>query len=132
MDIHSSWVMQTIAILPELSSNPPTYRAICGDHQATGQTPGQALDRLEAELATEPTTGETLVILQRFRPDDFFTAAQQQRLRELMDQFQTAIAQGEQLDPTRQGELESLAQAELEANIQRSQRLLRHRDRTVQ
>jgi hypothetical protein len=47
MDIHSPWVMQTIAILPELSSNPPTYRAICGSHQVTGQTPGQALDRLE-------------------------------------------------------------------------------------
>ena len=79
--------MQTIAIVPELSSDPPTYRAICGDHQVTGQTAGQALDRLEAELTTESTTGETLVILQRFRPDDLFTAAQQQRLRELMDQF---------------------------------------------
>jgi hypothetical protein len=132
MDIHSPWVMQTIAILPELSSNPPTYRAICGSHQVTGQTPGQALDRLEVELATEPTTGETLVILQRFRPDDFFTAAQQQRLRELMDQLQAAITQGSQLDPTLQVELESLVEAELEANIQRSQRLLQHTDRTVQ
>ena len=123
--------MQTIAILPELSSNPPTYRAICGNHEATGQTPGQALDTLEAELATEPALGETLVILQRFRPDDIFTAAQQQRLRELMDLFQAAIAQGSHLDPTLQAELESLVEAELEANIQRSQRLLQHRGSAV-
>jgi len=124
--------MQTIAILPELSSDPPTYRAICGDLQVTGQTAGQALDRLEAELATEPSIGETLVILQRFRPDDFFSASQQQRLRDLMDQFQTAIAQGNCLTPMLQAELESLVEAELEANIQRSQRLLQHSDRTVQ
>jgi hypothetical protein len=37
---------------------------------------------------------QTIAILQRFRPDDLFTAAQQQRLRQLMDQFQLAIAQG--------------------------------------
>ena len=124
--------MQTIAILPEPSSDPPIYRAICGSYQVIGQTPGQALDRLEAELAAEPVVGETLVILQRFRPDDLFTATQQQRLRELMDQFQSAIAQGEQLDSTLQAELESLVAAELEANIQRSQRLLQHIGESVQ
>ena len=132
LTLHSQQVMQTIAILPELSSDPPTYRAICGEHQVTGQTPGQALDQMEAELTAEPASGETLVILQRFRPDDLFTVTQQQRLRELMAQFQAAIAQGSQLDPTLQAELESLAEAELEANIQRSQRLLQHSNKTVQ
>jgi hypothetical protein len=124
--------MQTIAILPEPTADSLSYRATCGQHQATGQTPGQALDILEAELATTSTeSGETLVILQRFRPDDLFTAAQQQRLRELMDQFQAAIAQGTQLAPTIQSELNTLVEAELEANIQRSQRLLQQRDRGV-
>jgi pyruvate kinase len=124
--------MQTIAILPEPTADSLSYRATCGQHQATGQTPGQALDTLEAELATTSTSsGETLVILQRFRPDDLFTAAQQQRLRELMDQFQAAIAQGTQLAPTVQAELDTLVEAELEANIQRSQRLLQQRDRGV-
>jgi hypothetical protein len=132
--------MQTIAILPEPTADSLSYRATCGQHQATGQTPGQALDTLEAELATTSTdSGETLVILQRFRPDDLFTAAQQQRLRELMDQFQTAmtsgrsetIAQGTQLAPTVQSELNTLVEAELEANIQRSQRLLQQRDRLL-
>ncbi len=120
--------MQTIAILPESTANQQLYRAICGKHQATGQTPGQALDTLEAELGTTAeAVGETLVILQRFQPDDLFTAAQQQRLRELMDQFQAAIAQGKQLAPTLQTELEALVAVEMAANIQRSQRLLQQR-----
>jgi hypothetical protein len=125
--------MQTIAILPEPTADRLSYRATCGQHQATGHTPGQALDTLEAELATTSAdSGETLVILQRFRPDDLFTAAQQQRLRELMDQFQAAMtsgrsetnAQGTQLAPSLQSELDALVEAELEANIERSQRLL--------
>jgi hypothetical protein len=74
---------------------------------------------------------QTIAILQRFRPDDLFTAAQQQHLRELMDQFQAAIAQGTQLAPTVQSELDTLVEAELEANIQRSQRLLQQRDRLL-
>jgi hypothetical protein len=123
--------MQTIAILPETADR-LSYRATCGQHQATGQTPGQALDTLKAELATtSANSGETLVILQRFRPDDLFTAAQQQRLRQLMDQFQAAIAQGTQLSSTLQSELDTLVEAELEANIQRSQRLLQQRDRSI-
>jgi hypothetical protein len=62
-------------------------------------------------------------------PDNLFTAIQQQRLRELMDQFQTAIAQGTALPQPLQTELEALIETELEANIQRSQRLLQTQNR---
>lgn len=125
--------MQTIEIFPDSPTTPHSkYRATCGNHQATGQTAGQALDTLEAELnITSTETGETLIILQRFRPDDLFNATQQQRLRELMDQFHAAIDQGTQLLPSTQTELESLIEAELEANIQRSQRLLQHRNQNA-
>jgi hypothetical protein len=61
-------------------------------------------------------------------PDNLFTAIQQQRLRELMDQFQTALAQGTALPQPLQTELEALIKTELEANIQRSQRLLQTRN----
>lgn len=127
------FTMQTIEILPDSPTTPHSkYRATCGNHQATGQTAGQALDTLEAELdITSTETGETLIILQRFRPDDLFNATQQQRLRELMDQFHAAIDQGTQLLPSTQTELESLIEAELEANIQRSQRLLQHRNQNA-
>ena len=124
--------MQTIAILPDTTAPNSQYRATCGTHHATGQTAGQALDTLEAELAnTNTAPGETLVIIQRFCPDDLFTAPQQQRLRQLMDQFHTTIAQGALLPSSTQTELESLIEAELEANIQRSQRLLLQRDQTA-
>jgi hypothetical protein len=62
-------------------------------------------------------------------PDNLFTAIQQQRLRELMDQFQTALAQGTALPQPLQTELEALIETELEANIQRSQRLLQTQNR---
>lgn len=125
-------IMQTIEILPDFTTPHSHYRATCGNYHATGQTAGQALDTLEAELnITSTETGETLIILQRFRPDDLFNATQQQRLRELMDQFHAAIDQGTQLLPSTQTELESLIEAELEANIQRSQRLLQHRNQNA-
>jgi hypothetical protein len=125
--------MQTVEILPDATADKPSYRAICGGYQAIGQTPGQALDTLEAQLESEAPheTGETLVILQRLRADDLFTAEQQQRLRKLMDQHHGAIADGKKLDDPLQTELEQLVQAELEANIQRSQRLLQRAGKTV-
>jgi hypothetical protein len=122
--------MQTIAILPEATAENLLYRATCGEHQATGRTPGQALDSLELALATTDS-GETLVIVQRFRPDDFFSAKQQKRLRELMDLFHAAVAQGTPLESIVQTELDALVEAELVANIRRSQRLLLQRDRSL-
>jgi len=69
--------MTTIEILPEITSEQTIYRAISGQQQATGATPGQALDQIEQVLSAqeEPPRGETLVILQRFRPDNLFGTA---------------------------------------------------------
>ena len=40
--------MNTIEIIQESTPNQPTtYRAICGEKQALGISPGQALDKLE-------------------------------------------------------------------------------------
>jgi hypothetical protein len=118
--------MQTIAILRESNPEQPSYRASCGDHQAIGLTPGQALDQQEVQLTQEPEQqmGEVLVILQRFRPDDLFTAEQQARLRDLMDQQHHAMNQGQSVAPCLQAELEQLVEAELGVNIRRSQRFL--------
>lgn len=48
-----------------------------------------------------------------------------------MDQFHAAVAQGIQLDDASQTELNALVEAELEANIQRSQRLLQQRHQSA-
>lgn len=118
--------MTTIEIVPEVKSEPTIYRAICGSQQATGATPGQALDSLEQILANQEggQSNETLVIVQRFLPDNLFTTQQQVRLQELMEQFQEAVAAGETLSPKKQQELESLVEAELEATLKRSARIL--------
>ena len=70
--------MQTIEILPDSTTSRLLYRATCGDHHATGQTPGQALDILESQLDLNGNLGETLVILQRFRADDLLNCEQKE------------------------------------------------------
>lgn len=104
----------------------PVYRAIGGDRQAVGPTPGQALDTLERMLATSGDgDGEgTLVVVQRFRPDAFFTAEQQVRLKELMERLHEACAAGQDLSPEEKEELEHLVDAEWQAAIERGAAIL--------
>ena len=68
--------------------------------------------------------GENLIILERFRANNLFDHSQKERLRGLMDQHHAAIAQGIKLDDDLQTELENLVEAEMEATIERSKRLL--------
>ena len=74
--------MTTIAIIPENPGSPTTtYRAVAGELHSVGKTPGQALDALTAQIGA--IDGSALVLVHRPEPDEFFTAAQQQRLNEL-------------------------------------------------
>lgn len=103
--------MTTISILPE---KPDSYRALAGDKESTGRTAGEALDALNAQLAGEAVG--TLVIVQNHKADEFFSAAQQERLTELMRLHE---AGGLGADEAR--ELESLVEAELYATRQRAE-----------
>jgi hypothetical protein len=119
--------MTTIEIIREQADKQhAVYRAICGEQQAAGVTPGEALDALERLLATgaEEQEAGTVIIMQRFRPDMFFTEAQQTRLRELMDQFYAARDSGQEFPPEHKQELETLVQAEWQAAIKRAEALL--------
>ena len=118
--------MTTIEILPEITSEQTIYRAISGQQQATGATPGQALDQIEQVLSAQEETprGETLVILQRFRPDNLFSAQQQARLEELMEQFHQSVDTNESLPRQTKQELEKLVEDEWLASIERSTRIL--------
>ncbi|MFE1745839.1 hypothetical protein [Coleofasciculus sp. H7-2] len=119
--------MTTIEIVSEASAEQTIYRAICGVQQATGATPGQALDMLEKELATQGfrESGNTVIIVQRFRPDNFFTADQQLRLGELMDRFHQTSVVGEAFAPAEKQELERLVEAEWNAAIERAKEILK-------
>lgn len=115
--------MTTVAILPiSDASGKKIYRAIAGDKQSTGRTAGEALDALTAQLEDEEFS--TLLVLQSFRPDWFFSAQQQQRLAELMSLWRTARDRGQELTPVEQAELDSLVEAELKAATARSAALL--------
>lgn len=119
--------MKTIEIVSQTSSKQTVYRAICKGQQATGVTPGEALDLLEQKLALQghAENGNTLIILQRFRPDNFFTAEKQLRLRELMDQFHHANDVGNQLVLAEKQELETLVDAEWNAAIERAEAIIK-------
>lgn len=119
--------MTTIKIISEMRAEETIYRASCGMQQAIGITPGQALDMLEKELAIQKLgdSGDTLIIVQRFRPDEFFAANQQLRLQELMEQFYQAKTVGEAFDSTKKQELETLVDAEWNAAIERAEAILK-------
>jgi hypothetical protein len=115
--------MTTVAILPVSdASGERIYRAVAGDKQSTGKTPGEALDALTAQL--EGSEFSTLLIIQSFRPDWFFSAEQQQRLSGLMNVWRTARDQGQTLPPEQQAELDSLVEAELKAATVRTAALV--------
>ncbi len=115
--------MTTVAILPVSdASGKKSYRAISGDKQSTGKTAGEALDALTAQL--ESGEFSTLLIIQNFRPDWFFSAEQQQRLSDLMNLWRTARDEGQILSPEQQSELDSLVEAELKAATARTAALV--------
>ena len=107
--------MTTITILPEKSDS---YRAVAGDKESTGRTAGEALDALASQLEDEESG--TLVIVQNRKADEFFDAAQQTRLTELM-----RLRGVRTLSPEEEGELERLIEAELAGARERAEALLR-------
>lgn len=126
-------MITTIEIIREENAAQQTvYRALSGDQQVTSTTPGQALDTLERMLALQGQAGAEglVVIVQRFRPDVFFSAAQQQRLQTLMERFHAATAAGAALAADEQRELEQLVDAEWQAAIARGSEILKQ-TRTV-
>ncbi|MBD1930515.1 MULTISPECIES: hypothetical protein [Cyanophyceae] len=115
--------MTTVAILPVSDANGERlYRAIAGDKQSTGKTAGEALDALTAQL--EGSELGTLLLIQSFRPDWFFSAGEQQRLSELMSLWRTARDEGQVLPPEQQAELDRLVEAELKAATARTAALV--------
>jgi predicted Zn-dependent protease with MMP-like domain len=106
--------MTTITILPEKEDS---YRALAGDRESTSRTAGEALDALTPQLSDEE--GGTLVIVQNHKPDEFFNAAQQERLTELKQ-----LRQARTLSSEEERELESLIEAEIGGARRRAEALL--------
>lgn len=111
--------MTTVAILPDSNTNGERiYRAMAGDKQSTGRTAGEALDALTAQL--EDDEFSTILVIQNFHPDWFFSAQQQRRLSELMSLWRIARDCGQTLPSEQQAELDNLVEAELKAATART------------
>ena len=87
------------------------FRAVGGNHQSLGWTAGEALDALIAELGASHDT--SLILVQQLGPDAFFSQAQYDRMRELLDK------RGTLTNPERE-ELETLVSDELTASAKRT------------
>ena len=102
----------TSATIEQIDKNAPArFQARAGNRFALGRTMGEALDALIAE--ENGTADSSLVVLQRFQPDAFFTEGQIQRLQELM-------ARRDNLTEQEKTEREELIRAELIASAERS------------
>ena len=111
--------MTKVAIVPVMTEQgSKLYHAVAGMKQSAGATAGAALDALTDQLSAEESS--TLVIVQSFRSDQFFSTTQQQRLAELMQQWRTARDTNVQLPAYDQAELEELIEKELVAASQRA------------
>ena len=114
--------MTTIAIVPEHAGNGTTWHALAGGKKSTGRTAGEALDALTTQLSEDETS--TLVIVQRLRPDRFFTAEQRQRLARLMAHWRMARDANNKLSADERVELEALVEAELDGATRRAEAVL--------
>lgn len=111
--------MTKVAIVPVTTDQGSTsYHAIAGDKQSAGATAGAALDALTEQLSADETS--TFVVVQNFRPDRFFSLAQQQRLDELLRNWRAARDGHAPLSAQEHAELESLVATELEAATRRA------------
>lgn len=118
-------MLQTIEIFQESDTRKKEkYRAIHGMQQAEGKTPGKALDSLERLLADKEGETGSLIILQRFQPDAFFSKPQQERLKVLMNQFHEGINAEVALSQEDRAELEQLIDVEWMAAIARAATIL--------
>ena len=115
--------MTTIAILPESTKeNKLTWRAVAGEKESTGNTAGEALDAMTGLLSGDENSA--LVIIQRLRPDRFFTSEQRRRLEELMAHWKAARDGDGEFGSNEQSELDAVVEAELEGAKRRAETIL--------
>jgi hypothetical protein len=114
--------MTSISILPITDeTGNQHYRASAGETHSTGQTAGEALDAIVAQIGQ--LGQEFFLLTPNFQPDGlqpvvdhrFFTAQQQQRLTTLMQEWRNALDQEQHLKL----ELDALVEAELLASTDR-------------
>jgi hypothetical protein len=104
----------TVTILPVPNTEGElSYHAVSGNKSSLGKTPGEALDAISVHLSDDQVG--TLVVIQSFRPDRFFSDSEQRRLSELMERRSRLDQQCGGMSESEQAELEALIEAEVRA-----------------
>jgi hypothetical protein len=116
--------MTKITIVAENPGSPNArFRASAEDLESVGTTVGAALGALTDRL--DPAEAGTLIVVQKLQPDEFFTAAQRDRLQELLTKRRTAHDSGCDLSQNELKELEQLVDAELDGATRRAAAMVR-------
>lgn len=106
--------MTRVSILPEPGDGGAVrYRAVSGEQQSVGNTAGEALDAISAQLPADQKG--TLVVVQNLQADDFFSKEKCARLEQLMTRWRAARDASLTLSAAEQAELERLVQEEVAA-----------------
>ncbi len=114
--------MTKVAISPvQTEDGHVSFNAIAGNKHTNGRTVGEALDALNEQL--DDNERGTLIIIQNYRPDNFFGIEQQERLGSLMEQWRSARNSGNEFPSKKQEELDSLVELELMASAKRAKKL---------
>ncbi len=114
--------MTKVAISPvQTEDGHVSFNAISGNKHTNGRTVGEALDALNEQL--DDNERGTLIIIQNYRPDNFFGIEQQERLGLLMELWRNARDTGNEIPSEKQKELDSLVELELLASAKRAKKL---------
>ncbi len=111
--------IMNVVVLPN-NPNATNFRAINGNNTSVGETIGQALDSLSKQVSLEKNS---VIYIQDFEPDEFFTAEQQRRMAELMTKWRELRDSDSQLPIEEQAELEQLVELELIGSAKRTAKI---------
>lgn len=114
--------MSTITITPESSAS-KRFRAVRGSHVTTGSSIGNAIDEMAKETGFDREL--SVVIVNPMQPDQFFSAAQRDRLSDLMAQWRTARDHHQPFAVELKRDLDELIKTELVATMERAKYLAR-------
>ncbi len=109
--------MRTVIVTAENNR----FRAEFDEKESYGQTIGRAIDALNEKF--ENFDNKTLYILQKFQPDEFFTAEQRKRMSELTGKLRLAQEKKAEFSLEEKIELEDLVAAELEGSGNRVKKI---------
>ncbi|HET6382186.1 MAG TPA: hypothetical protein VFJ58_02250 [Armatimonadota bacterium] len=109
--------MNFIQVIAESDSH---YYASSGYKRASGDSIGDAMDRLFQQLTPEEQS-TAVVVIQTFQPDAFFPVERRNRLIELLERNRIAQEGGHALTADEGKELDELIDAELEAATARAE-----------